>query len=407
MDAAGQAPALAVAQLVETLGMGGAERLAVQIANARAAAGERSHLYVMDGPGPLSGSVDPRVAVSYLGYERASVSNPPRFAASLRRGYRLLASRLADDGVRVVQTHLPGANFWGLLLAMRKRCAVVATVHNNREFDYGDADRPVRARLRRWAYRQMLRRCALVVAVSDKVADSLLEELGVERERAPRLVVVPNGVPEPEPLDAAAREAFRSGFGCRPGELLLLAAGRHCEQKDFRTLIDAAALLAKGGPPFRAVIAGEGPLLDANRRRAEERGVADRLLFPGNLADLARLMQAADAFILPSLWEGLPLVLLEALAAGTPFVGTRIAGVTEVVTDGETGLLADPGDAASLAAAVARLADPALRTRLSEAGRALVRRRFSFARVAEQLDAHYVRVAAADRSRRSEPGVPS
>ncbi len=392
----GRGEPLVVAQLVEALEMGGAERLAVQIANARAAAGDVSHLIVMTGPGPLSAAVNPRVTVSYLGFARASVRDPWRFALSLRRGEQLLTRRIADGGVQVVQSHLPGANFWGLLLALRGRCAVIATVHNNREFDYGDADHPLRSRLRRGAYRLMLRRCAAVVAVSEAVAASLLKDLGVGPREAGRLVVVPNGVAEPEPLDAAARAATRARFGAAPGELLVMAAGRHCEQKNFAALIEAAARLRAIGLPFRLVIAGDGPLRAGHLAHCEQLGLADAVLFPGNVDDFARAVRAADVFALPSLWEGLPLVLLEALAAGAPVVGTDIAGVREVLVDGESGLLVAPGDPIGLAAAIALLADPARRERLRAGGLALVRARFSFARVSQSLGDLYRR--AADRA---------
>lgn len=388
---------LAVAQLVEALEMGGAERLAVQIANARAAAGDASHLIVMSGPGPLSAAVDPRVTVRYLGFARASVRDPLRFALSLRRGERLLSQRIAADGIRVVQSHLPGANFWGLLLALRGRCAVVATVHNNREFDYGDADHPLRSRLRRGAYRLMLRRCAAVVAVSEAVAASLLADLGVDRSGAARLIAVPNGVAEPAPLDAAARAAVRARFGAAPGDLLVMAAGRHCEQKNFAALIEAAGRLRAIGLPFRLVIAGDGPLRADLVAQSGRLGLDDAVTFPGNVTDFAGAVQAADVFALPSLWEGLPLVLLEALAAGAPVVGTDIDGVREVIVDDESGLLVAPGDPIALAAAIALLADPGRRERLRAGGLALVRARYSFDRLSERLGAIYAEAASPRR----------
>jgi glycosyltransferase involved in cell wall biosynthesis len=376
---------LAVAQLVETLGLGGAERLAVQIANALAVAGHRSHLLVLGGPGPLSAQIDPAVQVVYLQHERAPIGRPWRFLASIRRGYGLLVDQVARHQLAVVQSHLPGANFWGLVLALRRRCRVVVTVHNNREFDYGDRDHPLRATLRRRAYRLMLRHCTATVAVSAEVASSLLREVGARPGEDRRLVVVPNGVEQPPPLDPAARTAIRERFGVDPATLLLLAAGRHSEQKNFRTLIDAAALLRDRGLDFRLVIAGDGTLRPAHQEQAARLRLGGHVAFPGNLDDLPRVMQAVDGFVLPSLWEGLPLVLLEALAAGAPVVGTRIAGVREVVTDERDGLLVEPGDAQALADAIARLQDPGLRARLRAAGLELVRREYAFDRVVARL----------------------
>lgn len=385
---------LVTAQLIESLTVGGAERLAVQIASARARAGDRSFLYVLGGPGPLSGSVPPDVTLRHLGLERASVRDPFAFAASVVRGRRRLASQLREDGVEVLQSHLPGANFWGLLLQRSGAARAVPTIHNNREFDYGDADHWLRARFRRSAYRMMMRSCPAVVAVSELVRDSMAEQLGLDESERGRMVVVPNGVPLPEPLDDAARAGLRGRWCCPPDVPLLLAAGRHTAQKNFAVLIEAAALLASGGIDFRLVLAGEGELWEDHAAAVAAAGLQDRIFLPGNLEDLGRQMQAADLFVLPSLWEGLPLVLLEAMAAGCAVVGTDIAGIGEVLRDEVTGRVVPAGAAAPLAQALRELgADPARRAALAAAARSLVESRYSFDRVARDLGALYLRVA--------------
>jgi len=394
MTCSGHGGPLVSAQLIETLGVGGAERLAVQIAVARADAGDRSHLYVTGGPGPLSGTVPPSVTLRHLGLERASVKNPAAFAASLVRGRGQLLAHLRRDGVEVVQTHLPGANFWGLLLRRTGGVRAVPTIHNNREFDYGDADHWLRARFRRGAYRMMIRSCPAVVAVSDLVRDSMAEQLGLSAAERDRMVVVPNGVPLPPPLEPDERRELRARFGAVDGTPMIVAAGRHTAQKNFGTLIEAAGLLRTRGCRVRLVIAGDGDLRAEHADAVRRAGLEDTVLLPGNLGDLSRILQAADVFVLPSLWEGLPLVLLEAMAAGCAVVGTRIAGVVEVLRDGENGRLVEPGKAAPLAAAVAELAAaPDVRARLARAARADVEERYSFLRVARDLGALYLRVA--------------
>lgn len=385
---------LVTAQLIETLAFGGAERLAVQIAEARAEAGDRSHLYVLAGAGALSETVSDRVALHHLDIPRASVRNPVAFGASIARGRRSLRDRIRRDGVEVLQTHLPGANFWGLLLQRTGVVRAVPTIHNNREFDYGDADHWLRARFRRSAYRMMMRSCPAVVAVSGLVRDSMVEQLGLSPRESTRMVVVPNGVPLPEPLPAAERDRIRERFGCASATPLLLAAGRHTAQKNFACLIEAAAILAGRDVEFRLVIAGEGELRPAHLAAVEAAGLAGRVVLPGNLPELGRVMQAADLFVLPSLWEGLPLVLLEAMAAGCAVVGTDIAGIAEVLRDGETGRVVPAGEAAPLAAAIAELvADGSRRSYLAAAARRRVERNFSFARVARDLGGIYHRVA--------------
>jgi len=383
-----------VAQLIEALGMGGAERLAVQIANARAEAGDLSHLVVVSEPGALSASVAGNVRVRYLGYERASIANPLAFGLSVRRGYGLIAGQLARDGVQVVQTHLPGANFWGLALALRGACAAIPTIHNNQEFRYGRDDQAWRAGLRRRAYREMLRRCPAVVAVSAEVRDSLVADLRATDTEAARIRVIPNGVEIPEPGDPALVAQARARYGIPPGDPLVLAAGRLSEQKNHALLLEATARLRAAGVRCRVLIAGDGPLRAFLGRRAAEMGLDDQVTLPGNVDDLRLLMQGADVFVLPSLWEGLPLVLLEAMACGLPAVATRIRGVAEVVEDGVSGLLVEPGDAAGLAAAVAALLrDAPRRAALGAAGLEIVRRHYDFARVAEELGRLYAEVS--------------
>ena len=380
---------LRVAQCIETLDVGGAEHLAVQVAGALAARGHDSHLVVMEGPGPLSERVAPEVTVHYLDFARASIADPAAFAWSVGAGLRRLGAVAARADLDVVQTHLPGANFWGLALALRGRRAVVATIHNNEEFRYGEHDRPLRVALRKAAYRQIVRRCG-VVAVSAAVKESLVRQLGLDPGQAGRIAVVPNAVPVPAPPTAAERAAVRARFGVGAGEALLLAAGRFTEQKNFGDLVDAAARLAADGTPFRLVIAGDGEDRPALQERAAAAGLAERVLMPGNLADLDRVMGAADVFAMSSLWEGLPLVLLEAMAAGRPTAAYAIDGVTELVADGVTGLTAPAGSVPGLAAALARLVDePDLRARLGAVAAAAIRERYDFDRLVDRLEACY------------------
>ena len=193
----------AVVQLVETLAVGGAEQLAVRIANGRARQGHPSFVYVLGEGGPLEQRIDPSVGVRRLGVRRASITNPVRFLASLRQGRRALREQLARDGAGLVQSHLPNANFWSLLLEVRGDARTVPTIHNNREFSYGSGGG--KGRLNRLAYRMMLKRCLAVVACSEPVRLSLAEALGVDAARAARLVAIPNGVEIP----AAPAPGFR------------------------------------------------------------------------------------------------------------------------------------------------------------------------------------------------------
>jgi len=232
-----------------------------------------------------------------------------------------------------------------------------------------------------------LRGLRRIIAVSREVEERYLRDLGVP---ARRLAVVPNGIPVPpalHPPNPALRAELARG---RPDCLVLTPARLH-QQKGHAYLLAAAALV----PGATFVLAGDGPLRAELEQRARELGVASRCLFLGERADVPDLLAAADLFLLPSLWEGLPLSVLEAMAAGRPVVATAIGGTDEAVTDGVTGLLVPPRDPAAIAAAIARLRDdPGLAERLAAAGRARVEREFSSRATAERIMRIYDAVAS-------------
>jgi glycosyltransferase involved in cell wall biosynthesis len=162
-----------------------------------------------------------------------------------------------------------------------------------------------------------------------------------------------------------------------------VAVGRLVPQKNHALAVEALALL----PDVRLAILGEGELRGELERLVEERGLAGRIVLPGVRADARAIVAAADVLVLPSRWEGLPLVVLEALAAGTPVVATAVRGVRELLADGSTGLLVDPDDPAALAAAVRRvLAEPGLAALLAGEGRRLAARHGEVEMVHAYLD---------------------
>jgi glycosyltransferase involved in cell wall biosynthesis len=156
---------------------------------------------------------------------------------------------------------------------------------------------------------------------------------------------------------------------------MLISVGRLKAPKDFVTLVRALALLEKGS--FRALIVGEGP--DRSRLQAslEELGLVHAVELVGERRDVASLLAAADVFVLASSSEGLPVSILEAMAAGLPVVATRVGGVPELVEHGKTGLLVPPGDPQSFAAAVSELlADEDARAEMGAEGYRRARERF-------------------------------
>jgi glycosyltransferase involved in cell wall biosynthesis len=209
-----------------------------------------------------------------------------------------------------------------------------------------------------------------IIAVSEEVRHRYAAELRVP---ARTLVVVRNAirVPPAAPMrNAAVRASLVEG---RPDFVVLTPARLH-PQKGHTYLLRAAAQV----PDATFVLAGDGPLRAELEAEARDLGVAGRCIFLGQRADVPALLAAADLFVLPSLFEGLPVSVLEAMAAERPVVATAIGGTDEAITSEESGLLVPPRDPAALASAIRRLqADPPFARSLAAAARARVEREFS------------------------------
>lgn len=374
-------------ELLTALGMGGAENLAVQIANAHVNAGGTAHLIVLSGPGALSDRVAPGVVVHYLGYRRESIRHPLRFLRSVIRGYRLLAKVVRAEGIEVLQTHLPDANLWGLVMALTTRCRVFVTIHNNVELGNERRSRFNRAMVGS-AFRVMFRACDGVVACSEEVKRSIMADLGDSPALGAKVHVVTNGVLPAGEQTATMRSEIRARYGVRDDEFFIIAAGRFTEAKNFACLVDAMAVLKGSGYAPKLVIGGEGPLHAAVKAQVGALGLDDLVQTPGNIPDLLDVMQAADCLALSSRWEGLPLVLLEGMMRGLPVVGTMIKGISEIIRDGVEGRLVETDDPQALAGALAGLIDdPSGAGSMGRAGRAVVEEKYSFARVYRELTA--------------------
>lgn len=225
------------------------------------------------------------------------------------------------------------------------------------------------------------------------------------RVAAPRTSVLYDGVALPSRPDPAARAAtaaeVRAEFGLPEDAVIAAMFARVNPQKDYETLIAAAAKLRATHPGLWFLVVGDKDSVEQNRRHfahvqevARAAGVLDRFIFAGFRKDTQRLMLAADICVLCTHFEGLPLVLIEAMAAGRPCVATAVDGIPETVTDGETGLLHAHADAEGLAAAIASLADSRERAeKMGETARREAERRFSHDRFARDLITLYAKLA--------------
>ncbi|HEX6204003.1 MAG TPA: glycosyltransferase, partial [Thermoanaerobaculia bacterium] len=292
----------------------------------------------------------------------------------------LLAERLAADGVRHLHAHYATHPATVALVAARlARLDFSFTVHAHDLF----VDRHLLA----WK----LREAAFVRVISDFNRDFVAR---LHPWAAEKLVTVHVGV---DP--AAFRPAAGAGEGAAAnvaaaGEPAVLCVAALKEYKGVPVLIDACRRLRDAGVRFRCEVVGDGPLRGELAARIEAAGLADTVALLGarRQDEVARRMAAARVVVQPSVvaadgqMEGIPVALMEALAAERPVVASRLSGIPELVVDGETGLLVEPGDAAALAAAIRRLlADPELGRRLGRAGRRRVEGAFTLAGTTAEL----------------------
>ena len=271
----------------------------------------------------------------------------------------------------------------------------------------GEAHSPGQRRLKR----RELDSADAVTAVSNAVVESLVRDYGIGRDR---VRLVPNGAQPPD--DRAERpEAakIRAAMGILPFRPLWVCAARLEEQKGHAVLLEALAMLRERGLEFVVVLAGTGSLGPALERRAADLGLARDVYFAGQVDPIGPLLRAADAVVLPSLWEGLPLTLLEAMVRGRGVIASDVGGVAEAVVDQVHGRLVPPGNAAALAEALAAFhAKPDEVRRLGERAADHALEHYTWDRVIENFEAIYDEVLGLasfspdDRVQPADPGDP-
>ncbi len=311
----------------------------------------------------------------------------PLAAAALRAE---VSRRLLDQRYQVVHAHwvVPNAAFLdGVPRA--HGVPLVISLHGS------DVFLAERQPLAGFFARRAFRDAGAVSACSSDLAERA-KPLGARPER---LRTVPYGVDLAAFSPSHGEREIRERFGVGPSDLFVLGVGRLVEKKGFAVLIESAARLSR----VKVVIAGGGDLRQSLEQQAIRLGSPVVFVGPLERGVVSAALASADVVVVPSLVDragnvdGLPNSLLEALASGRAVVASRVAGIPDVVADGENGLLTPAGDAAGLAAALVRLqGDPALRERLGAAARARAERDLSWGEVARAFEEMYVEAAALD-----------
>ncbi len=304
-----------------------------------------------------------------------------------------LARFIRRERIEVLHSHSMLTNILSRTAGRLARVPVsVSTEHLTMELARGGRGKSRAARLKAAYYRRLdnftSRWNDTVIAVSGAVRDDLLEQ-GMDPER---VKVIENGIEIP-PLNPAAGLQVREELEIGEDVPVIGTVGRLSPQKDYPTLLRAAAEVSAACPEALFLILGEGDLRTDLENLAAELGIGERVKFLGYRNNVMEIVAAFDIFALSSLWEGLPLAVLEAMALARPVAATAVPGTVEALVEGETGYAVPLGGHSALAERIITLIrKPELARRMGEAGRRRAEDRFSRERMVDDHEALYGRL---------------
>ncbi|HWF60297.1 MAG TPA: glycosyltransferase family 4 protein [Nitrospira sp.] len=357
-----------LAELAGSAGYGGGERY-LELLFDRLNRSKFSPLLICPEPGPFVGRMKAK------GIPTNVVRLTPLFnlVALIR-----LAYLLKRNDVTILQTHGARANVYGRLAAWLAGVpCVVSTVHNSiRDYDVNSIQRYVYSTI----LRVVLPLTDRVICVSEALRQDVIADCpGV----APKTTTVWNGIDPALFSCGGDRNKIRREWWAGSGPVILTVA-RLTEQKGHRFLIEALPALLTEWPSLVCLFVGEGECRESLRALAREKGVEQSCRFAGARNDVVDWYAAADVVVLPSLSEGFPFVVLEALAMSRPVVATHVGGVPEIIHDGSTGLLVPPRSSQALESAIRNvLRDPDWAARMAKVGQKEVFERFTVGKMVQ------------------------
>jgi glycosyltransferase involved in cell wall biosynthesis len=367
----GSKQGLRIAMMIESDGPGGAEMMVFRLSEELR---RRGHSVIPVGPRNGTGWMGDMFRTAGFSPETFWLKRPidptcvGRFMQLFRR-----------HAIDVVHSHEFTMSVYGSTAARVVGLPHVMTVHGGLTV--------TKALRRRIALRWAIRRSDTAVAVSNATRDEFARDLGL---RKALFTVVHNGVPS----KPGSAERVRREFGCTDGETIILAVGNLERNKNHRMLLSALVRLGNEGitVPWRLIIAaGRGG--DEHQYLQEyvrAQGLVDRVHIVLGRNDIPDLHALADVFVMPSLWEGLPMALLEAMVAGKAIVASATAGIPEAIANGHEGLLVPPGDLDALTAGIrTMLTDPCRRRELGAAAFTRAHRDFTVEVMADRYEAMY------------------
>ena len=353
-----------VLQVVESLSIGGMERVAVDLALRKGQEGFCCALAALVEGGALEAEVNSAGVPLAIIHKQGSLD---------WRAIARLAAEVRRSGAGLIHAHNTLSMLYSVIVGRLTRTPVITTLHGT------SFQMPVHhRRLRRWLASQ----CRYVVCVSPSAYN-----VAREKDRIPerKLRLIQNGISLAK-MDTSSEASYslRSELSLEPKTRLLISVGRISSEKDLPTMVRAMALVTQTGIRAHLAVVGEGPDRESLQRFLLSQAQGENITILGPRMDVPALLASADIFVQSSLTEGTSIALLEAMAAGLPVAATAVGGNVDLVLPGQTGLLVPPSDPAALAQAMgALLADPERSRAYGRAGAKRVAERFSLEAMAE------------------------
>ncbi len=291
----------------------------------------------------------------------------------------ILVSFLKSRKFDIIHTHMYNANYYGRVGALLAGIPViVSAVHNTY----------AKRKLHRIIINRILSKITKMVFVG---TPAVKEDVN-KYDHIPddKIEILSYGIDTEKFLEKHDRDAIRKDLGLAPGDCIVGNVARLEKAKGQKYLIEAVQILKDKGLNVKCLVVGSGSLEQELRNLVTAKEVEDRVFFLGTRTDLPELFSAMDMFVFPSLWEGLPLSLLSAMAAGLPIITTHAGGIRDVIVDGEDGIVVPGSDASAIAKAIEKvLNDKELRKMLSENARQKVLQYYSAEVMTRNLEVKY------------------
>jgi glycosyltransferase involved in cell wall biosynthesis len=381
---------LCAMQVVSNLDIGGAQEVVRTLAENLEKVGCNS-VVVTFKDGPLRTDIERLgIPVEILPQRQHGMMALPWFLLDMWRIRQALLGLVKKHDADVIQTHLlRSLDFLVLSLRVQTNVRIFWTFHNAR-FDLREehlAQHKWLFKPKRWGYHTLYslgaRGVNRLIAVSEEVKASITKTLPAIPQK--KIIAICNSVDVQRYSKHSERTALRHELGLGEQQRVAAVVATFKEQKGHRFLLDALQEVVRQFPDLKVLFAGDGELRTALQAQSLELHLENNVLFLGNRDDIPNLLAASDYFILPSLWEGLPMALIEAMASGLPVIATRVSGTSQVMIHGETGLLVSPGDAKELERAMLDLlSNPDMAVKMGKAARSRVESHFSAQKQAQE-----------------------